>query len=69
MGFHSNAAVRYLGVFLTTAGANSNVPASMSYKANNIRGQWKRTFASATFVNDALAIHSLLGGELFGVET
>ena len=51
MGFHKNAAVRYFGVFLTTAGANSNVPAAMSYQANNIRGQWKRAFASATFVS------------------
>lgn len=50
MGFHSNPAVRYFGVFLTTAGANSNVPAAMSYQANNIRGQWKRAFCSATFV-------------------
>lgn len=51
MGFHSNAAVRYFGVFLVTAGANSNVPAAMSYQANNIRGQWKRAFCSATFVS------------------
>ncbi|KAK0713077.1 MFS general substrate transporter [Lasiosphaeria miniovina] len=51
MGFHPNPAVRYFGVFLTTAGANSNVPAAMSYQANNIRGQWKRAFCSATFVS------------------
>ncbi|KAK0725386.1 major facilitator superfamily domain-containing protein [Lasiosphaeris hirsuta] len=51
MGFHSNANVRYFGVFLVTAGANSNVPAAMSYQANNIRGQWKRAFCSATFVS------------------
>jgi MFS family permease len=50
MGFHKSAAVRYFGVFLTTAGANSNVPATMSYQANNIRGQWKRAFCSATLV-------------------
>ena len=50
MGFASNPAARYFGVFLTTAGANSNVPAAMSYQANNIRGQWKRAFCSATFV-------------------
>lgn len=37
MGFHKSAAVRYFGVFLVTAGANSNVPAVMSYQANNIR--------------------------------
>jgi predicted MFS family arabinose efflux permease len=51
MGFHSNAGVRYFGVFLVTAGANSNVPGAMSYQANNIRGQWKRAFCSATFVS------------------
>jgi predicted MFS family arabinose efflux permease len=51
MGFHTSNAVRYFGVFLTTAGANSNVPAAMSYQANNIRGQWKRAFCSATFVS------------------
>jgi MFS family permease len=50
MGFAKSPAVRYFGVFLTTAGANSNVPATMSYQANNIRGQWKRAFCSATLV-------------------
>jgi sugar phosphate permease len=50
MGFHKDSAVRYFGVFLTTAGANANVPAAMSYQANNIRGQWKRAFCSATLV-------------------
>lgn len=50
VGFHSSAAVRYFGVFIVTAGANSNIPASMSYQANNIRGQWKRAFCSATLV-------------------
>jgi len=50
MGFHSNPNVRYFGVFLTTAGANSNIPATMSYQANNIRGQWKRAFCSAILV-------------------
>ncbi|KAK3385038.1 major facilitator superfamily domain-containing protein [Podospora didyma] len=51
MGWASSPAVRYFGVFLVTAGANSNVPAAMSYQANNIRGQWKRAFCSATFVS------------------
>lgn len=50
IGFASSAGVRYFGVFLVTAGANSNVPAAMSYQANNIRGQWKRAFCSATLV-------------------
>jgi sugar phosphate permease len=50
MGFHKKSAVRYFGVFLVTAGANSNVPAVMAYQANNIRGQWKRAFCSALLV-------------------
>lgn len=50
MGFAKGNAVRYFGVFLTTAGANANIPASMAYQANNIRGQWTRAFASASLV-------------------
>ncbi|TQN70061.1 High-affinity nicotinic acid transporter, partial [Colletotrichum shisoi] len=50
MGFHGDVAVRYLGVFLVTAGAVSAAPATMAYQANNIRGQWKRAFCSAFVV-------------------
>lgn len=50
MGWASSPAVRYFGVFLVTAGANSNIPATMSFQANNLRGQWKRAFCSATLV-------------------
>lgn len=50
VGWHKNNGVRYFGVFFMTAGANSNIPAAMSYQANNIRGQWKRAFCSATLV-------------------
>ncbi|ETN41584.1 uncharacterized protein HMPREF1541_03520 [Cyphellophora europaea CBS 101466] len=50
MGWHSNNNVRYFGVFLVTAGANANIPTAMAYQANNIRGQWKRAFCSATLV-------------------
>ena len=42
--------MRYFGVFLVTAGANANVPSAMTYQANNIRGQWKRAFCSASLV-------------------
>lgn len=51
MGFHSSPNVRYFSVFLVTAGANANIPATMAYQANNIRGQWKRAFCSATLVS------------------
>jgi hypothetical protein len=64
MGWHSSAAVRYFGVFLVTAGANSNVPAVMAYQANNIRGQWKRAFCSATLVGFG-GIGGMAGGLVF----
>ncbi|KAJ5370289.1 MFS general substrate transporter [Penicillium cataractarum] len=50
MGFTKGNGTRLLGAFLTTMGANSNVPAAMAYQANNIRGQWKRAICSAIFV-------------------
>ncbi|KAI0115890.1 major facilitator superfamily domain-containing protein [Nemania sp. FL0031] len=50
LGWHPDPKIRYLGSFLLVAGANSNVPASLAYQATNIRGQWKRAFASATWV-------------------
>jgi hypothetical protein len=64
MGFHKSPGVRYFGVFLTTAGANSNVPATMAYQANNIRGQWKRAFCSATLVGFG-GIGGIAGGLIF----
>jgi predicted MFS family arabinose efflux permease len=64
MGFAKSAAVRYFGVFLTTAGANANVPATMAYQANNIRGQWKRAFCSATLVGFG-GIGGIAGGLVF----
>ena len=64
MGFHKDASVRYFGVFLTTAGANSNIPATMSYQANNIRGQWKRAFCSAILVGMG-GVGGIAGGLVF----
>ena len=48
MAFASNTGVKYFGVFIAVAGVNANIPACMAYQANNIRGQWKRAFCSAT---------------------
>jgi MFS family permease len=50
LGWHTNSSVRYFGIFFATAGPNSNIPALMAYQGNNIRGQWKRAFCSATLV-------------------
>lgn len=64
MGFAKQAGVRYFGVFLTNAGANSAVPVVMSLQANNIRGQWKRAFCSASFVGFN-GIGGIAGGLVF----
>jgi hypothetical protein len=50
MGWAPGVPGQYAGVFFTCAGANSNIPHMMSWQANNIRGQWKRAFCSATLV-------------------
>ncbi|GFN19565.1 phthalate transporter [Aspergillus tubingensis] len=50
MTFTKGNGPRLVGCFLTTMGANSNVPAAMAYQANNVRGQWKRAACSAIFV-------------------
>lgn len=64
VGFHSDPKVRYFGIFLATAGSTSNVPVSLAYQANNIRGQWKRTFASASFVSFG-GIGGIIGSTVF----
>ncbi|WQF87761.1 Putative major facilitator superfamily, MFS transporter superfamily [Colletotrichum destructivum] len=64
MGFHGDVAVRYLGVFLVTAGAVSAAPATMAYQANNIRGQWKRAFCSA-FVVGISGLGGIAGSLVF----
>lgn len=42
--------VQYFGIFLVAAGANSTIPAVLAWQANNIRGQWKRAFCSASII-------------------
>ncbi|KAE9366459.1 phthalate transporter [Stipitochalara longipes BDJ] len=64
LGFSSNNGVRYFGVFLATICANANVPAVLTYQANNIRGQWKRAFCSATLVGFG-GIGGIIGSTVF----
>lgn len=45
--YAENTNVRYFGTFLGLAGANGNVPAILSYQANNIRMNSRRSVASA----------------------
>jgi hypothetical protein len=64
LGFSTNNAVRYFGVFLATTSANANVPTVLSYQANNIRGQWKRALASATLVGMG-GVGGIIGSTVF----
>lgn len=64
LGFVGNNGVRYFGVFLATICANANVPAVLTYQANNIRGQWKRAFCSATLVGFG-GIGGIIGSTVF----
>jgi MFS family permease len=49
--YHPNNAIRYLGIFIGLAGANSNIPTVLAYQANNIRTASKRSIGSALQVS------------------
>ncbi len=64
LGYDKNDGVRYFGVFLTTIAANANCPALLTYQSNNVRGQWKRAFTSATLIGGG-AIGGIIGTSVF----
>ena len=64
LGFATNNGARYFGAFLATICGNANVPAVLTYQANNIRGQWKRAFCSATLVGFG-GIGGIIGSTVF----
>ncbi|CAM6084327.1 unnamed protein product [Calypogeia fissa] len=64
LGFATNNGVRYFGAFLATICGNANVPALLTYQANNVRGQWKRAFCSATLVGFG-GIGGIIGTTIF----
>lgn len=64
LGLTKNVGLRYFGVFLAVSACNSNVPAVLTWQANNIRGQWKRALCSATLVG-AGGIGGIIGGTVF----
>jgi MFS family permease len=51
LGWNAVSGVHYFGVFLVTSECNANVPAVLAWQANNIRGQWKRAFCSASLIS------------------
>ncbi|CAG9953212.1 unnamed protein product [Clonostachys rosea f. rosea IK726] len=64
LGFATNVGARYFGAFITTAACNANVPSILTWQANNIRGQWKRAFCSATLVGTG-GIGGIIGSTVF----
>jgi hypothetical protein len=64
LGYAKTPEVRYFGVFLATISANANVPAILTFQANNIRGQWKRALCSATLVGFG-GIGGIIGSSVF----
>lgn len=67
MAFVKNPWVQYFGVFVTVAGTNSAIPAVMAYQANNIRGQWRRAFCSASLTGIG-GIGGIAGALIFRTE-
>lgn len=67
MGFAKNPWAQYVGVFITISGTNSAIPSVMAYQANNIRGQWRRAFCSATLTGIG-GIGGISGALIFRAE-
>lgn len=67
MGFVKNPWVQYFGIFVTVAGTNSAIPSVMAYQANNIRGQWRRAFCSASLTGIG-GIGGVAGALIFRTE-
>lgn len=64
VGYLENVGVRYFGVFIAVSACNANVPCVLTWQANNIRGQWKRAFCSATLVGFG-GIGGIIGSTVF----
>ncbi|KAJ9617094.1 hypothetical protein H2200_000815 [Cladophialophora chaetospira] len=64
LGYLRNVGVRYFGVFIAVSACNANVPAVLTWQANNIRGQWKRALCSATLVGFG-GIGGIIGSTVF----
>lgn len=64
LGWTKNVGVRYFGAVLVASAVNANIPANLTWQANNVRGQWKRAYISA--LNIAMAgMGGVMGGTVF----
>lgn len=64
LGFTTHTASRLVGAFIVTASGSSNLPSTLSWQSNNVRGQWKRALTSALSVG-AGGIGGIIGGTVF----
>ena len=62
--YHKNDVVRYIGLFLGQAGAQSNIPTVLAYQSNNIRTQSKRSVGAAVQIGFG-AIGGIIGSTVF----
>ncbi|KAK5048668.1 hypothetical protein LTR84_005759 [Exophiala bonariae] len=64
LGWTRSIGARYFGAFLVAIAVNANVPANLTWQANNVRGQWKRAFISALNVSFA-GLGGIMSGTVF----
>ncbi|OQU98465.1 hypothetical protein CLAIMM_04250 [Cladophialophora immunda] len=64
LGWTHSPGVQYFGVFLLNSGSQANIPAVLAWQANNIRGQWKRVFCSASIITFG-GIGGIIGSLVF----
>lgn len=64
LGFTDIKYLRYFATYLIVAGEYSTIPLTMTFQQNNIVGQWKRAFCSATMVG-AGGIGGIYGSLVF----
>ncbi|KAF7187951.1 putative transporter [Pseudocercospora fuligena] len=55
MAFATNNITQYVGVFFAVLPNCANVPAILTWQANNIRGQWRRALVSAFSIGSGAA--------------
>jgi MFS family permease len=67
LGYAHSPGVRYFGSFIAAAMGQANIPCVLAWQANNVRGQWKRAFSSATVVG-AGGVGGVIGSLVFRLQ-
>lgn len=64
LAWTSNSSVQYFAMFLVAGGTHSNLPTIIAWQANNIRGQWKHSFCSASVIGSG-GVGGIIGSLIF----